>query len=439
MAVSAFAGCGGGGTTSSENPSSSDAPASSGAPAAKQVTIDDIMADANLAMGDEDNVTLKVWGPQESLELLKKQCDDFVANFKKLGKTISIECVAQGESDAATNVKTDPAKAADVFGFASDQGLDLFKGNYVVPVRNSFVDGIKSNTLEGAYGTVLYKGADDETEIPYAYPETGDNGYALFYDKRELTEDDVKTMEGLMKVCNEKKKKFSFNLGDGFYACVVPFTGGGTLDISEDKSVMKLNYDYDKINAVAKAFVDVCGSSAYFKDENVNQTLVSGFKNGTHIAGVVGSWKIKDIEKVLGENMGVVKLPTINVDGEDKQIISLFGYKHIGVNAKTKYPITSQSLALYLTSEKAQKERCEEIGWGPSNKNLAESELVTGNVALKAIYDQQKYSLPQVNILAAWWTPTGTYGAYLVNPDKNHDDKSMKDAYDNMVENITMQ
>ena len=438
MAVSAFAGCGGGNTSS--NASGSDAPASSGAaPVAKQVTIDDIMADANLAMGEEDNVKLKVWGPQESLELLKKQCDDFVANFKKLGKTITIECVAQGESDATTNVKTDPAKAADVFGFASDQGLDLFKGNYVVPVRSSFVDGIKNNTIESAYSTVLYKGADDDAEIPYAYPETGDNGYALFYDKRELTEDDVKTMEGIMKVCEEKKKKFAFNVGDGFYGCVIPFTGGGTLDISEDKSVMKLNYDYDKINAVAKAFVDLCASSKNFKDENVNQTLVSGFKNKTHIAGVVGSWKIKDIEKVLGENMGVVKLPTINVGGEDKQLISLFGYKHIGVNAKTKYPITSQSLALYLTSEKAQKERCEEIGWGPSNKNLAESELVTSNVALNAIYEQQKFSLPQVNILMPFWTPTGTYGGYVVNPDKKHDDKSMKEAYDNMVENITMQ
>ena len=130
MAVTAFAGCGGG-ETSSTGSTGSDAPASSGAaPAAKQLTIDDIMADASLAMGDEDNVSLKVWGPQDSLELLKKQCDDFVENFKKLGKTIKIECVAQGESDAATNVKTDPGKAADVFGFASDQGLDLFKGNY---------------------------------------------------------------------------------------------------------------------------------------------------------------------------------------------------------------------------------------------------------------------------------------------------------------------
>lgn len=437
MAVSTFAGCGGGDTTSSNGSSSGGA--SSGAPTAKQATIDDIMADADLAMGKEDNVKLKVWGPQETLELLQKQCDEFADNFTKLGKKITIECVAQGESDAATNVKTDPSKAADVFGFASDQGLDLFKGNYVSPVRASFIDAVKGDNLETAYSTVLYKGADDESEIPYAYPETGDNGYALFYDKRILSEDDIKSMEGIMAVCEDKQKKFAFNLGDGFYGCVIPFTAGGTLGLSEDQQTMVLKYDFDKVNAVAKAFYDLCGESNFFKDENVNQTLVSGFKNGTYACGVVGSWKTNDIEKALGENMGVAKLPTIKVDGEDKQLISLHGYKSIGVNAKSKYPITSQSLAFFLTSEAKQKQRCEEVGWGPSNKALSESELVTGDVALSAIYEQQQYSLPQINILMPFWTPTGTYGAYVVNKDKKHDDATMKQQYDDMVENITTQ
>lgn len=434
MAVSAFAGCGGNTGSESNNSGSGDANTAE----VKQYTIDEVMADASIAMGDEDNVTLKVWGPQDSLELLKKQCDAFVENFKEQGKTITIECVAQGESDAPAQIKTDPEKAADVFGFASDQGLDLFKGGYVQQVRLNYRDALKENNLEGAYSTVTYKGADDAEEGVYAFPETGDNGYALFYDKRILSDEDVKTMEGIMKVCNEQEKKFAFNLGDGFYGCVIPFTAGGTLSLNEDQSLQVLNYDYDEVNKVAQAFVDLCSTSKFFKDENVNQTLVSGFKNGSYACGVVGSWKIKDIEAALGENMGCVKLPTIKVDGEDKQLISVYGYKNIGVNAKSKYPLTAQALAYYLTSEECQKQRCEELGWGPSIKSLAESELVTSNVALNAIYEQREFSVPQVNILTAFWAPTGTYCAYLVNPDKNHDEASMKESYDNMVENITV-
>lgn len=434
MAVSAFAGCGGnnGGNGSGNGPDNSSKVE------VEQYTIDKVMSDAKIAMGDEDNVTLKVWGPQDSLNLLKEQCDAFIENFKKQGKTIKIECVAQGESDAPSQIKTDPEKAADVFGFASDQGLDLFKGGYVQQVRLNYRDAIKSNTLEGAYSTVTYKGADDAEEGVYAFPETGDNGYALFYDKRVISEEEVKSMESIMKVCNEKEKKFAFNLGDGYYGCVIPFTAEGTLSLNEDQSLQVLNYDYDKVNKVAQAFVDLCSTSKFFKDENVNQTLVSGFKNGSYACGVVGSWKIKDIEGALGENMGCVKLPTIKVDGEDKQLISVYGYKNIGVNAKSKFPMTAQALAYYLTSEECQKQRCEELGWGPSIKKLAESDLVKGNVALKAIYEQQKYSLPQVNILTAFWAPTGTYSAYLVNPDKKHDAKSMKESYDNMVDNITI-
>lgn len=434
MAVSAFAGCGGnnggnGSGNGSDNSSKVEV---------EQYTIDKVMSDAKIAMGDEDNVTLKVWGPQDSLNLLKEQCDAFIENFKKQGKTIKIECVAQGESDAPSQIKTDPEKAADVFGFASDQGLDLFKGGYVQQVRLNYRDAIKSNTLEGAYSTVTYKGADDAEEGVYAFPETGDNGYALFYDKRVISDEEVKSMESIMKVCNEKEKKFAFNLGDGYYGCVIPFTAEGTLSLNEDQSLQVLNYDYDKVNKVAQAFVDLCSTSKFFKDENVNQTLVSGFKNGSYACGVVGSWKIKDIQGALGENMGCVKLPTIKVDGEDKQLISVYGYKNIGVNAKSKFPMTAQALAYYLTSEECQKQRCEELGWGPSIKKLAESDLVKGNVALKAIYEQQKYSLPQVNILTAFWAPTGTYSAYLVNPDKKHDAKSMKESYDNMVDNITI-
>lgn len=439
MAVSAFAGCGDSTTTESSSGGSSTGDSSTGTTSGEvvQYTVDEMMADAQIAMGDEDNVTLKVWGPQDSIELLQKQCDAFVENFKALGRTITIECVAQGESDAATNVKTDPSAAADVFGFASDQGLDLFNGGYVQQVRLNYRDDLESKNIPEAYDTVKFQGADDAEEGVYAYPETGDNGYVLFYDKRVLSEDDVKTMEGIMEVCNAEKKYFAFNLGDGFYGCVVPFTAGGTLSLSEDLQTQVLNYDYEAVNDVAQAFVDLCSTSDYFKSEDVNQTLVSGFKNGTYACGVVGSWQISNIEAALGENMGAAKLPTINVNGEDKQLISMYGYKNIGVNAQTKYPMTAQALAFYLTGEECQKQRCEEIGWGPSIQSLADSELVTDNVALSAIYAQREYSLPQVNIRTAFFTPTGTYAGYLVDPTKDHSESEMKAQYDAMIENIT--
>lgn len=440
MAISALAGCGNNGGTGNGNSNNGASDNSGGTNEIKQYTVDDVMNNAEIAIGNEDNVSLKVWGPQDSLELLREQCDAFVEKFKKLGRTIKIECVAQGEADAAKQVKTDPSKAADVFGFASDQGLDLFNGGYVQQVRLNYCNAIKENNLEGAYETVLFAPEGSKSDSVFAFPETGDNGCALFYDKSILSDDDVKTMEGIMKVCNEKEKKFAFNFGDGFYGCVIPFTAGGSLSLTEDKLHQVLNYDFDKVNAVAKAFVKLTEKSKFFKDEDVNKTLVSGFKNGTYACGVVGSWKINDIKEALGSKMGCVKLPTINVDGEDKQLISLYGYKNIGVNSKTKYPMTSQALAFYLTGSECQKQRYEKLGWGPSIKAFVDPksdlDLIKNDVAFTAIYEQQNYSRPQVNILNAFWAPTGTYGKYVVDNEKSHDDATMKKEYDSMVDNI---
>lgn len=438
MVASVFAGCGDNNSSSTPASGSGNASGTSSQQEIKNITVDEMMADAQVAMGDEDNVKLKVWGPQDSVALLTKQCQAFADNFKKLGRTIDIEVVPQGESNASAQVMTDPDAAADVFGFASDQGLALFKDEYLLKVRLNFVKPIQEANIEEAVNTATFQTANDDKPYLYAYPETGDNGYALFYDKRILSEDDVKTLEGLMKVCDEKQKNFTMEMGDGYYGCVIPFTGGGTLELEDDLETQKLNYDYEKIGPVAKAFADLLSTSKYFKNESVNSTLVSGFKNQTHAAGVIGSWAIKDIKKALGDNMGVAKLPTIKVDGEDKQMVSIYGYKNIGVNAKSKFPMTAQSLAYYLTGEACQKQRVEEIGWGPSIKTLVESDLVTKDEALSAIYEQQKFSLPQKDIISGWWSPTGTYGAYIVDSKKQHDDATMKEEFDNMVETIEM-
>lgn len=95
-------------------------------------------------------------------------------------------------------------------------------------------------------------------------------------------------------------------------------------------------------------------------------------------------------------------------------------------------------MAYYLSGEECQRQRTEELRWGPSITSLIESDLVQNDVALKALYDQQAYSLPQKNIVTGFWTPTGTYAAYVVDSTKEHDEATMQQQYDDMVEVIEM-
>jgi arabinogalactan oligomer/maltooligosaccharide transport system substrate-binding protein len=392
-----------------------------------------MLKDPEFALGTEgkdSEVTLKVWAPSDALDVFQAQCDAFAKNFNDQGRKIKIEVVQQGESDAAANLMNDPEAAADVFGFVSDHASKLYPGGYVAPVRTQYAKSIEESNLEGAVDV-----AKSEDKL-VAFPETGDNGYFIYYNKSLINEEEIKSLESIMKVCNEKDKKFVMSLGNGYYGCVIPLTAGGTYELdAEGKQV--LNYDKAAVVKVADAFSKLLAEDTHFSSDDTDKVLSSQLKSGQALAGVSGTWKRTAIEGALGENFACAKLPTINVDGEDKDMISMFGYKLLGVNKNTKYPYTSQALAYYLSSEQCQKERMEQLGWGPSITSLVDSDAVKNDACLTAVYAQQAHSVPQIGLAGSFWDPTGAFGKYVVDKKEDRSEAGLGKAYDNMVDNIT--
>jgi len=433
MIATSFAGCGdGGNTTSSSGGGTGDTTSSGGGTTeTAAVTVDDMLKDADLALGTEGKdteVKLKVWAPADALEVFQQQCDDFVKSFPD--RKLKIEVVAQGESDAAANVMNDPEAAADVFGFISDQASNLYPNAFVMPVRADFAAGLKEVNLEAAMDVVTNDGQ------VVAFPETGDNGYFIYYNKSLISEEQIKSMESIMQVCDEKDKQFIMSVGNGYYGCVIPLTAGGTYEL-DSEGFQVLNYDKDEVVKTAKAFADLLANNSHFSTADTDKVLASNLKQGKALGGVSGTWKKQAIESALGKDFACAKLPTIKVDGEDKDMISMFGYKLIGVNANTKYPWTAQALAYYLSSEKCQEERMKELGWGPSVKSLVESDAVQKDPCLSAVYAQEKNSRAQVGLAGSFWDPTGTFGSYVVEKKNDLSEAGIGKAYDNMVTSIT--
>lgn len=411
LTATAFAGCGGGGESSNTNSGSSNSGEnSSTATGVNSSTVD------YAYFGDEDNIKLKVWAPDAAVNLVKQQIEDFKKAYSE--KKFDITVVAQGESDAATQMLNDASAAADVFSFPSDQLNKLVDAGVIAPVAKGFKDYV---TSENSEDTVK---AGTSKDTLYAYPETNDNGYYMVYDNTVVTEEDAKTLEGTLAACQKAGKKFIFDAGDGFYACTFAFTGGAKIDGLEEDGITQKFVDYDEDEAVKtlQAFAKLIKKyKGTFTSLNV-KNVASGFKNGTCGAGVDGSWDTKVNQDSLGDKFGAAKLPTINVDGEDKQLVSMFGYKYIGVNGSSKFPNSAQILALYLSGEECQKQRTEELGWGPSNKNVQQDKLVTESPVLNAIKDQSQNSCTQVNIASTFWTPMGNLGNKLVAEEWNPDD-----------------
>ncbi len=428
MAVTAFAGCGG-----SKPAESSGSGNESGGDTSASVEVKDDLVDESV-FGDENNITLKVWAPDKAVKLVEQQIEEFKKAYPN--KTFTkIEVVAQGEGDAATQLLNDASVAADVFSFPSDQLNKLVNAKVIAEVAFPEYEAEINAEETIKAGTINDK--------LYAYPETNDNGYYLVFDKTVVSDEQAKTLEGVLEACKAAGKKFIFNCGDGFYACTFAFTGGVKIDGFDTDGTTQKFADYDEATAVAtlqafsKLMHDYAGT---FTSLDVAQ-ISSGFSTKTLGAGVDGSWNTKADQDALGENFGAAKLPTIKVNDKDTQLISLFGYKYIGVNAASKFPAASQILALYLAGEKCQKERAEQIGWGPSNKKVQEDPVVKDSPVLQAINEQSKNACVQVNIADTFWTPMGNLGNKLIADKTNPSDaeyfkKLLKDTISNVRDEV---
>ena len=79
------------------------------------------------------------------------------------------------------------------------------------------------------------------------------------------------------------------------------------------------------------------------------------------------------------------------------------------------------ALAYYLSGEEVQLERYKEAGWGPSNLKAQESSDVKSDVALSALAEQLKYSIPQGQYPADYWTLATSLGDSIRNGELTSD------------------
>ena len=105
----------------------------------------------------------------------------------------------------------------------------------------------------------------------------------------------------------------------------------------------------------------------------------------------------------------------VNVNGTDKQMIPLCGYKYIGVNSCSDYPRTAHALAYYLSGQTCQQQRAEQLGWGPANKAVQNMDAVTSDPVLNAVKDQAAFAVPQVRVAPTFWGPMGNLGTTLMS------------------------
>ena len=386
--------------------------------------IQDVQFDSE---ADDGVVALTVWAEESNWEMLNKM----IYSFKeKYAGQAEFEITLVQESDANTKdaLLSDIHNGADVFPFADDQLNSLVASGALEPVANA--EEIKLANLEDAVAASSVNG------ILYAYPMTADNGYFMYYNKDYFTEEDVKTLDGMLAVAEASGKKIAMEWSSGWYLYSFFGNTGMEFGINEDGVTNYCNWNTTEGSIkgvdVAQALLNISASPGFAN--MTNEEFILGAQDGSVIAGVSGVWHEVEIRKAWGDNYGAVKLPTYTCAGKQIQMSSFKGYKMMGVNYYSKHKEWALKLADWFTNEENQTLRFVERSQGPSNKKAAESDEVNKVPAIQAVVEQAEFGVLQ-RVGNNFWAPMTNFGNIMAKGNPSRTD--LQEIMDTMVAGIT--
>lgn len=354
-----------------------------------------------------ENAPIVVWGPgaeQPVVEAIVNAYNEANPN-DKINYTFNI-C---SEADGGTTLAADPKvkNYPSLFAFADDHLGNLVNKNIVRKLGGSNLSNVTTTDTENSIESASYT-VNGEKNV-YAYPISTDNGYFLYYDGDVLSDDDVKTFEGILSKSKAQKKVMVMDVPNGWYAASFFLAEGvcGTDSLKyetaakeDGTSGTKYNVTWDNDNgaAMAKATSDLLvqynsehGGTFLSGDDTVIGNYASA---GTLSAAVTGTWNESSLKEKFG-TLKAVKLPTLN----GHQLGSFSGTKLYGVNAyaTSAEQRTAHKLANLLTSKSAQITRYNQRAAFPCNKEALADPSYTENqtIGSKAFLDQAQYSAIQ--------------------------------------------
>ncbi len=402
----------------------SEAPASSSADTAVAEEADS--TEQAEAAGETQDVTLKIWVPEEEVEITDQMVQKFDTEHDEFNITYEIAVV--GIDEAAANLETDADTAADIFYTPSGGVADLAGKGLILPITKDF-ETIASDLPESAVNAVTVDG------LTYAVPFSP-NTYFMYYNKDLLTEDDVKSLDTIMaKDLGEGKYNFSTQITNSWYIESF-FLGNGCTLFGEDGQD-PTNCTFNDANGLAAGeyIIDLAQNAKYLEDKD--GVGGSAFKEGNLGAVTSGAWSAVEFREALGDSLGAVALPTANMSGTDAQLSNFVDFKTITVKSNTAYPLAAQQLAVYMANPESSLIRYKEQGDVPVLKSLADSEEIKSDMVSSALNDQAALATnqPSISKMGDYWDPAAALGEGIYSGEITKD--NLQEQLDALVDSIT--
>ena len=368
-----------------------------------------------------DEIKLTIWVSESDKAFATSVAEEF--KKKNPDKNYQFVIDIQGENDVATRVLNDVENAADVYSCANDQLSKLINGDALARIAGERLDRLKKANAESAMqsATMKVKGVEGVYGMPYT-----DNSFFLYYNKSVLSEEDVKSIDGILNKCSAAKQ-FAYPLTDGWYSTAFFFGKGLGYQVTYDDNLAETSivcdFDNQTGEAVTEAMWNLVKDNRVKADAN-DSKITAGFNDGSIVAAVTGIWNRKTIEGYLKENFAAAKLPTYTfnkgkAEEEQTQLVSFAGYKLMGVNNYSKHKTDAMDFAEFYTNKENQVKHFEERGFVPTNIEARQDEKVQKDVCAKAITEQLKYSKIQTEVPSTLWIPMEGLGMAMVTGAQN--------------------
>ena len=361
--------------------------------------------------GESKKQEITVWTTDETRNITQSKLNDWLAGQSEWNDKYKITVSVMETGEAVTQFLTDAEAGADVFTFAQDQLSRLIAVNALSAPGGVFLEGILSDNDEGSVNAATHEGK------VYAYPETSDNGYFMYYDTSVVT--DTSTLEGILEQCAAAGKKFFFPLDNGWYNMSFFFGAGAECEYTcgSDGVFTDARCDFDS-EAGMKAFKAMTALRDHPAFANSSGTDAAMFNPEGGTAGAVISVPAEAAaaQAYLGENYGAAPLPTFTVNGETFRMSGFKGYKLIGVKPHSDNDTTvfCHKVAAYLSGEEMQLARYDAAGWGPSNLKAQQADAIRNDKALSALSEQFENCREQGQYPNLFWDLTKAFGADII-------------------------
>lgn len=366
--------------------------------------------------GEAVKATMTVWGPQEdqskeSGEWMQTMCQKFAEEHPDWDLTF--EYAVCPESDAKTTVAQDPEGAADVYMFANDHLTTLISSNAIAKLGGETAEYVKTTNSEAVAESVTVDG--DIYGVPFS-----SNTWFMYYDKSVFSGDDIKSLDTMLG-----KGKVSFPVDNSWTLPAFFFAAGCTMFGDENDEAAGVELGGENGKAAADYVINMVANPNFVNDKD--GSALAGLRDGSVSAMFSGSWSYASVKEILGDNMGVAKLPTAKINGEDKQLKSFAGSKAIGVNPNSDNLQVAVALAQYLASPEAQESHYEIRNIIPCNTEVLENEAIKNDPVVAAQNDTMNETSvlqPFVSKMDNVWKPVENFGRAILTHDVTLDNSA---------------